>query len=61
MNTPVTFSDGKELILHSDREFTDRELLAFKSMTSSEFKQMILRSGRFVKIPMEDNPFLKNT
>lgn len=59
MNTPIIFDDGKELIVHHADEFTPDELKALKSLTSEEFKRLILQTGRFVKIPMNENPFLK--
>jgi len=57
-NTPVTFKDGKELIVHHNDDLTQDELDQLKELTSVEFKAVLLSTGRFKAIPMKDNPFL---
>lgn len=52
--TSITFIDGKNLILYSDKEFTKKELDVLMSMTSEEFKTSILSTMRFDKHKIED-------
>jgi len=59
MNTSVVFKDGKQLIIHHEKELTLDELKQLQKFTSEEFKYLLLSSGRFKKIPINQNPFLK--
>ena len=57
-NTPVIFKDRKEVIVHHEDDLTEGELAQLRALTSVEFKQLLLATGRFRVIPMQDNPFL---
>ena len=57
-STKIIFADGRELIVHHQKEFTHKEKASMEKLTSEEFKKYVLSLGKFVKIPMRDNPFL---
>ena len=59
MDTTIVFADGKDLIVHHECQFTNEELIRLKQLTSKEFTDMLMKTGRYKKIDMKDNPFLR--